>query len=116
MNRSPEEILKSIYELGLKAKEVKEGKINLASEIVDEVMGNLSFFNQLRNALEEAQRIHGIDMTNEELESSLKKIIEPMLFQWMKENLPSITKEVIKEVIEKNKLVERTTNNLKRNS
>ena len=116
MNRSPEEILNSIYELALKAKEIKGGEINPASEIVSEAMENISFFNQLRNALEEAQRIHGIDMTNEELESSLKKIIEPMLFQWMKENLPSITKEVIKEVIEKNKLVERTTNNLKRNS
>ena len=116
MNRSPEEILESIYKLGLKAKEIKEGKINPASEVLDEVMGNLSFFNQLKNALEEAQRIHGIDMTNEELESSLKKIIEPMLFQWMKENLPSITKEVIKEAIERNKLVEKTTHNLNRNS
>ncbi len=39
-----------------------------------------------------------------------------MLFQWMKENLPSITKEVIKEAIERNKLIEKTTHNLNRNS
>jgi CRISPR/Cas system CMR subunit Cmr4 (Cas7 group RAMP superfamily) len=41
-------------------------------------------------------------MIPEELQKEIKNIIEPILFSWIKENMPDITKEVLTEVVKEN--------------
>ena len=42
------------------------------------------------------------DAKLEELQKEIKNIIEPILFSWIKENMPDITKEVLTEVVKEN--------------
>lgn len=43
-------------------------------------------------------------MDKKEIEAIVKKTIEPMLFDWIKEHMPRIAKEVLVEVVKKNKM------------
>lgn len=46
----------------------------------------------------------GKNMNPEQAEKAMKKIIEPIVLNWIKENMPHITQKVIHDVIEKNQL------------
>jgi hypothetical protein len=46
-------------------------------------------------------------MTSSEIEVLLKKAIEPILFNWVQDNMPRIAKEVLVEIAEKNKLIKK---------
>jgi predicted metal-dependent hydrolase len=45
---------------------------------------------------------YGESMNPEELQKEIKNIIEPILFSWIKENMPTITKDVLTDVVKEN--------------
>ena len=46
--------------------------------------------------------IKDINLKYIQLQKEIKNIIEPILFSWIKENMPDITKEVLTEVVKEN--------------
>jgi biotin-(acetyl-CoA carboxylase) ligase len=61
-----------------------------------------SFFAQLSEEIMVFKESYGATMNPEELQKELKNIIEPILFSWIKENMPDITKDVLTEVVKEN--------------
>ena len=124
--RTVEDLLYSIQRLGLEAKLIKHEhhddvieSINHHEEIVSETeitevpqeanaeaiyppLMETSFFAQLSEEIMVFKESYGATMNPEELQKELKNIIEPILFSWIKENMPDITKDVLTEVVKEN--------------
>jgi hypothetical protein len=127
--RTAEDLLYSIQRLGLEAKLIKhehhDVAINLGSpdeiihtEIETETetettesadtqepalsVAEPSFFAKLSQEIMILKESYGATMNPEELQKEIKGIIEPILFSWIKENMPDITKEVLTEVVKEN--------------
>jgi hypothetical protein len=127
--RTVEDLLYSIQRLGLEAKLIKhehhDVAINLGSpdeiihtEIETETetettesadtqepalsVAEPSFFAKLSQEIMILKESYGATMNPEELQKEIKGIIEPILFSWIKENMPDITKEVLTEVVKEN--------------
>ena len=123
--RTVEDLLYSIQRLGLEAKlithEHHDVAINLGS--LDEIIhteietettelaetqdpalpvAEPSFFAKLSQEIMILKESYGATMNPEELQKEIKGIIEPILFSWIKENMPDITKEVLTEVVKEN--------------
>ena len=125
--RTVEDLLYSIQRLGLEAKLIKhehhDVAINLGS--LDEIIhteietetetteladiqdlalpvAEPSFFAKLSQEIMILKESYGATMNPEELQKEIKGIIEPILFSWIKENMPDITKEVLTEVVKEN--------------
>ena len=60
---------------------------------------------KFQTTLNNFHEICGVDMDDKEIELALKRIIEPIVLQWVKENMPRITKKVIEDVIKKNNIM-----------
>lgn len=119
--RTVTDLLNSIQKLGLEAKLIKHEQHDLLidSESHDEIIETeilelvdthvvisptpeLSFFSKLSQEIMVFKESYGATMSPEELQKEIKNIIEPILFSWIKENMPDITKEVLTEVVKEN--------------
>lgn len=69
-----------------------------------ETISQVSLFEGLSLALDYFMNGEGKNMNPEQAEKAMKKIIEPIVLNWIKENMPHITQKVIHDVIEKNQL------------
>lgn len=99
--RSKQEILDSIYNLVSEAfslsQTVKNGQQTKGTEkpiITEDLVSKISLFESFGDS----------DMDKKEIETIFKKTIEPILFAWVQEHMPKITREVIEEVVKKNKI------------
>jgi len=119
--RTVTDLLNSIQKLGLEAKLIKHEQHDLPidSKSHDEIIETeilevvdtdavisptleLSFFSKLSQEIMVFKESYGATMNPEELQKEIKNIIEPILFSWIKENMPDITKEVLTEVVKEN--------------
>lgn len=125
--RTVTDLLYSIQQLGLEAKLIKhehhdvvidldhrdeiiEHKIEPENEAPHEAeAGEIkpqetepSFFAELSQEIMTLKENYGESMNPEELQKEIKNIIEPILFSWIKENMPTITKDVLTEVAKEN--------------
>ena len=125
--RTVTDLLYSIQQLGLEAKLIKhellDGAIDLdhRDEIIEHTIEReneaphdteageinpqkteLSFFAKLSQEIMTFKENYGESMNPEELQKEIKNIIEPILFSWIKENMPTITKDVLTEVVKEN--------------
>jgi hypothetical protein len=127
LRRTVTDLLYSIQQLGLEAKLIKNERHDVAidldhrDEIIehtiereneaphDAVLGEikpqeteLSFFAELSQEIMTFKENYGESMNPEELQKEIKNIIEPILFSWIKENMPTITKDVLTDVVKEN--------------
>lgn len=79
-----------------------QNPIDLKTQI--ESFSQVSLFKGLSLALDYFINGEGKNMNPEQAEKAMKKIIEPLVLDWIKENMPKITQKVIHDVIEKNQL------------
>ena len=125
--RTVTDLLYSIQQLGLEAKLIKHERHDDAIDLVhqDEIIEHtiqgeneaphealageinpqkteLSFFAKLSQEIMTFKESYGESMNPEELQKEIKNIIEPILFSWIKENMPTITKDVLTEVVKEN--------------
>ena len=125
--RTVTDLLYSIQQLGLEAKLIKhehhddaidldhrdeiiEHKIEPENEApheaeVEEIKPletEPSFFAELSQEIMTLKENYGESMNPEELQKEIKNIIEPILFSWIKENMPTITKDVLTDVVKEN--------------
>ena len=99
--RSKHEILDSIYSLASEAfslsqtvKSEEQTKGTAKQIITEDLVSKISLFESFGDG----------DMDKKEIEVIFKKTIEPILFAWVQEHMPKITREVIEEVVKKNKI------------
>ena len=99
--RNKQEILDSIYNLASEAFSLSQTVKNLQQTkgkekeiITEDLISKISLFESFGDN----------DMDKKEIEIILKKTIEPILFAWVKEHMPRITREVIEDVVKKNKI------------
>lgn len=99
--RSKKEILDSIYNLASEAfslsqtiKSEQQTKGTEKQIITEDLISKISFFESFGDS----------DMDKKEIEVIFKKTIEPILFAWVQEHMPRITREVIEDVVKKNKI------------
>lgn len=125
--RTVTDLLYSIQQLGLEAKLIKHELHDVAIDLGnrdetvehtiepknelphDEEVGEInsrdveaSFFVELSQQIMTFKESYGEKMNPEELQKEIKNIIEPILFSWIKENMPTITKDVLTEVVKEN--------------
>jgi len=125
--RTVTDLLYSIQKLGLEAKLIKHERHDDAIDLdhQDEMIEHtiqgeneapheaeageitpqkteLSFFAKLSQEIMTFKESYGESMNPEELQKEIKNIIEPILFSWIKENMPTITKDVLTEVVKEN--------------
>ena len=125
--RTVTDLLYSIQQLGLEAKLIKHERHDDANDLDhrDEIIEHtiereneaphealageinpqeteLSFFAKLSQEIMTFKESYGESMNPEELQKEIKNIIEPILFSWIKENMPTITKDVLTEVVKEN--------------
>ena len=125
--RTVTDLLYSIQQLGLEAKLIKHERHDDAIDLYhrDEIIEHtiereneapheagageinpqkteLSFFAKLSQEIMTFKENYGESMNPEELQKEIKNIIEPILFSWIKENMPTITKDVLTEVVKEN--------------
>ena len=125
--RTVTDLLYSIQQLGLEAKLIKHERhddaidLNHQDEIIEHTIQGeneasheaeageinpqkieLSFFAKLSQEIMTFKESYGESMNPEELQKEIKNIIEPILFSWIKENMPTITKDVLTEVVKEN--------------
>jgi len=125
--RTVTDLLYSIQQLGLEAKLIKHERHDDAIDLghQDEMIEHtiqgeneapheaeaieitpqkteLSFFAKLSQEIMTFKESYGESMNPEELQKEIKNIIEPILFSWIKENMPTITKDVLTEVVKEN--------------
>ena len=123
--RTVTDLLYSIQQLGLEAKLIKHEHHDVAIDLDhrDEIIehkiepeneapheaGEIkpqetepSFFAELSQEIMTLKENYGESMNPEELQKEIKNIIEPILFSWIKENMPTITKDVLTEVAKEN--------------
>jgi len=79
-----------------------QNPIDLKTQI--ESFSQVSLFEDLSLALDYFINGEGKNMNPEQAEKAMKKIIEPLVLDWIKENMPKISQKVIHDVIEKNQL------------
>jgi hypothetical protein len=99
--RSKQEILDSIYDLASEAfslpQILKNGQQTKGKEkqiITEDLISKISLFESFGDN----------EMDKKEIEIIFKRTIEPILFAWVQEHMPRITREVIEEVVKKNKI------------
>jgi hypothetical protein len=103
--RNKQEILDSIYNLASEAfslsQTVKNAQQTKGKEkekekeiITEDLISKISLFESFGDN----------DMDKKEIEIIFKRTIEPILFAWVQEHMPRITREVIEEVAKKNKI------------
>jgi hypothetical protein len=99
--RNKQEILDSIYNLASEAfslsqtvKNAQQTKGKEKEIITEDLISKISLFESFGDN----------DMDKKEIEIILKKTIEPILFAWVQEHMPRITREVIEDVVKKNKI------------
>ena len=125
--RTVTDLLYSIQQLGLEAKLIKHERhddaidLDHQDEIIEHTIQGeneaphdaeageinpqkteLSFFAKLSQEIMTFKESYGESMNPEELQKEIKNIIEPILFSWIKENMPTITKDVLTEVVKEN--------------
>ena len=125
--RTVTDLLYSIQQLGLEAKLIKHERHDDAIDLYhrDEIIEHTiereneaphealageinpqktepSFFAKLSQEIMTFKESYGESMNPEELQKEIKNIIEPILFSWIKENMPTITKDVLTEVVKEN--------------
>ena len=125
--RTVTDLLYSIQQLGLEAKLIKHERHDDAIDLdhQDEIIEHTiqgeneapheaeaveikpletepSFFAELSQEIMTLKENYGESMNPEELQKEIKNIIEPILFSWIKENMPTITKDVLTEVVKEN--------------
>ena len=125
--RTVTDLLYSIQQLGLEAKLIKHERhddaidLDHRDEIIEHTIEReneaphdaeageikpqeteLSFFAKLSQEIMTFKESYGESMNPEELQKEIKNIIEPILFSWIKENMPTITKDVLTEVVKEN--------------
>ena len=99
--RNKQEILDSIYNLASEAFSLSQTVKNLQQTkgkekeiITEDLISKISLFESFADN----------DMDKKEIEIIFKRTIEPILFAWVQEHMPRITREVIEEVVKKNKI------------
>jgi hypothetical protein len=101
--RNKQEILDSIYSLASEAFSLSQtvknaqqtkGKEKEKEIITEDLISKISLFESFGDN----------DMDKKEIEIIFKRTIEPILFAWVQEHMPRITREVIEEVAKKNKI------------
>ena len=99
--RNKQEILDSIYNLASEAFSLSQTVKNLQQTkgkekeiITEDLISKISLFESFGDN----------EMDKKEIEIIFKKTIEPILFAWVQEHMPRITREVIEEVVKKNKI------------
>lgn len=111
MVRTRQDILDSINKLqktafDFNASQGFPGKINSYNQLVTDLENKVQL-NELVIAIQSFFNDKGVFMTSSEIEVLLKKAIEPILFNWVQDNMPRIAKEVLVEIAEKNKLIKK---------
>ena len=111
MVRTRQDILNSISKLQKTAFDFNvtrgsDSATNSYGQLVTDLENKVQL-NELLIAIQSFFNDRGIFMTSSEIEALLKKAIEPILFNWVKDNMPRIAKEVLVEIAEKNKLIKK---------
>jgi len=111
MVRTRQDILDSISKLQKTAFDFNTAKgfgnnLNPYNELVTDLENKVQL-NELVITIQSFFNDKGVFMTSSEIEVLLKKAIEPILFNWVQDNMPRIAKEVLVEIAEKNKLIKK---------
>jgi hypothetical protein len=111
MVRTREDILNSINKLQNSAftshvNQGSRGKINSYNQLVTDLEDKVKL-NEVIIVIQSFFNDKGVFMTSSEIEVMLKKAIEPIVFNWVQDNMPRIAKEVLIEIAEKNKLIKK---------
>ena len=105
MERSTQAIIESIFELGKQASiGAQVFQNNEKQNPSMHWINTNTFFDALTEQINLLEKFQDNDMDKKEIEAIVKKTIEPMLFDWIKEHMPRIAKEVLVEVVKKNKI------------
>jgi len=105
MERPTQMIIESIFELGKQAfTNTQVFQQNEKQKKSYSYNNTNTFFDALLDQINALEKFQDHDMDKKEIEAILKKTIEPMLFDWIKEHMPRIAKEVLVEVAKKNKM------------